>query len=132
MKTPIFNLSDNWQKDGELTDSAGNFISNLVQQLQLNFPDDGHIIPSVTNDSVKKMEISTLSDGSRNYAYYQTKLVHDSTNNVLRINDTKGKFLAIQTKLPKKWDATKAWVKDDKTLTQDAIDFLAQLVEEVS
>jgi len=132
MKTPIFNLSENWQQDGELTDSAGNFISNLVQQLQLNLPDDGYIIPSVTNENIQKMQSENKDNGSRNYAYFQTKLVHDSTDNMYRINDTKGKFLAIQTKLSKKWDATKPWVKDDKTLTQDAIDFLAQLVEEKS
>lgn len=129
MKTPIYNLSTVWQKDGELTDDAGNFLSTLVQQLQLNFPEDGHVIPSVSNDSIQKMQTPN-TDGYKNNAYFQTKIVHDSTDNLYRLNNTKGKFLAIQTKLPKKWDDTKPWVNEDGTLTQDASNFLAQLVEE--
>lgn len=131
MKTPVYNLSSLWQKDGELTDDAGNFISNLVQQLQLNFASDGHVIPSVSNDSIKEMQTEYIY-GRKNNAYYQTKFVHDSTDNLYRVNNTNGKFLAIQTKLPKKWDAKKPWINEDRTLTQDASDFLAQLVEEKS
>lgn len=132
MKTPVFNIADDWQSEGSLTDASGGFISNLVQQLQLNFPDDGYIIPSISNDNVKKLEIEKSSDGSRNSSYFQTKLVHDSTNNVYRVNDKKGKYLAIQTKLTTKWDETKEWVTTERKLTQDAIDFLNQLVEEKS
>ena len=132
MKTPFFNNDETFTNNNMLSTQASHFIANLLVQLNYHFPEDGMIVSSISNDAISSMESATLSDGSRNDKFYQTKLVHDSDNDLYRVNES-GKYKALQTKLDSNFDSGTAFVNPSTgQLTTEGLAFFAQLVEETS
>lgn len=133
MQIPDFTVKSKVaDSNGQMSKDFALMLSQLLIQLREHLPDDGYVQPSVSSDTITALTQPTIG-GDRNNKYSQPKIIHDKDKNVYRGNDLNGKYLAFQTKLAAKYDASKAWV-DTSTglLTQDAINFLDQFVEELS
>ncbi len=132
MQIPDFTVNTHViDEHGRMTNKFALMLSQLLIQLCEHLPDDGYVQPSVDAKTIKALTQKTIGD-ARNDKYYQPKIVHDKENNLYRCNDLKGNYLALQTKLTKKYDHTKPWI-DVSTglLTADGKNFLDQFVEEL-
>lgn len=132
MQIPDFTVNSKVvDPEGQMSKDFALMLSQLLIQLREHLPDDGYVQPSVDTTTINALTQETIGD-DRNDKYYQPKIIHDKDKNLYRCNDLNGKYLAFQTKLTKQYDHTKAWI-DVSTgkLTQDAVDFLNQFVEEL-
>lgn len=82
LDTPVVN------KDGQFTDEWRNIMQQVFQSLQLNFGNEGLVMPTQTDANITTIQNNVDNNGNPT-AQYGT-ILYDSTNNSIRISINNG------------------------------------------